>query len=107
VLKCGSGYIERFEIEARCPEVAQFIQSSVMQEQAAIGRDVVRDELPKEGPPGRDGRIVSRPPEPSGPAAASMAEPDFPSANNMIWYHRSHCSSFQRAKQLIARDAAP
>ena len=83
-LKCGSGCIERLEIEAWCPEVAQFMQSSVMQEQAAIGRDVVRDELPKEGPPGRNGRIVRRLPEPSGLAAASMTEPDFPSANNMV-----------------------
>src|SRR6266849_2582823 len=55
---CGSRSIHGLEIETWRSEVAQFIQPSVVQEQAAISGDVVRDELTKEGPSGRDARIV-------------------------------------------------
>src|SRR5713226_7775110 len=62
IIEIGAAYgpssIHGLEIETWRSEVAQFIQPSVVQEQAAISGDVVRDGLTKEGPSGRDARIV-------------------------------------------------
>ena len=51
--------VETFKVEARCAEVAQFVETGMMLQQAAISSDIVRDELPKERESGGDAGIVS------------------------------------------------
>src|SRR6266567_881091 len=54
------GSIQGFEVETRRAKVAQFIEASMVQQQTAVSRNIVRDELAQESKAYRDTRIVGR-----------------------------------------------